>query len=371
MQIHNSMPFARLDGVKQLETVYAGFWLGAGNITRRAHSIGTAYLAGKIGKTLRLPGEAVSELRIAGLLHDVGHPAFSHALEPFVVREFGIDHEGMSNVLLRKYGIDRLLEANGFSYDRILSYINGQGIGVIITDWADRMDYLQRDSHHADVDRAVKNRIRYDLNKLQSLLRLREGQVCVKEEGIPYIEGYVDHRNYMFSEIYFFSSSMIAREMLRRGVEKAITQGVITRDDLYSIDEFLLQKMVSAGIFEALALDMRMVHIHSEYVVSVSFDALSMEGRAKVCDQNFLDAIRASICEIAEPERVFVMVTPRFEKPLRIKLLLDNGMIEDRSFLRTMPPGYRRFYVATYELSAAQNEEIKRITNSAIKTYLL
>jgi HD superfamily phosphohydrolase len=75
----NSSIFQRLRGIKQLalaNLVYPG-----AHHTRFEHCIGTMHLAGRIAKQLKLSTERIKILRLAGLLHDIGHGPFSHVSE--------------------------------------------------------------------------------------------------------------------------------------------------------------------------------------------------------------------------------------------------------------------------------------------------
>lgn len=92
----DSLPFQRLRKIKQLGNVHLVF---PGAIHNRfSHSIGVMHLAGKMFDALfssaderLLRDEKVIELRIivrlAGLLHDVGHGPFSHTFESCLKRD--------------------------------------------------------------------------------------------------------------------------------------------------------------------------------------------------------------------------------------------------------------------------------------------
>ena len=49
--------------------------------TRFEHSLGTMHLAHSLGTRLSLPREDQAHITVAGLLHDIGHGPFSHAIE--------------------------------------------------------------------------------------------------------------------------------------------------------------------------------------------------------------------------------------------------------------------------------------------------
>jgi len=79
-----SRPVQRLKGIKQLGLVDA-VYPGASH-TRFEHSLGTMYVAGLMASRLGLSREEVRKVRLAGLLHDLGHSAFSHAVEGVLSR---------------------------------------------------------------------------------------------------------------------------------------------------------------------------------------------------------------------------------------------------------------------------------------------
>ena len=83
LNIINTIVFQRLHNIKQLGT---GFLVYPGAThTRFAHSLGTLCIMGKLAQSLKksgiIDGDAVEKLRLAALLHDVGHYPFSHVLE--------------------------------------------------------------------------------------------------------------------------------------------------------------------------------------------------------------------------------------------------------------------------------------------------
>ncbi|ODM96652.1 Deoxynucleoside triphosphate triphosphohydrolase SAMHD1 [Orchesella cincta] len=110
----NTPQFQRLRNLKQLGLCYYVYPSAAHN--RFEHCIGTSYLAGKYGKTLRknqpelnITDTDILCLYLGGLCHDLGHGPFSHSFECFVhsVGFPNYSHETMSLRML-----DYLIEGN-------------------------------------------------------------------------------------------------------------------------------------------------------------------------------------------------------------------------------------------------------------------
>jgi len=84
----DSYPFQRLRRLRQLagsEFVYSG-----ANHTRFEHCIGVMHLAGKLSENQNLSqylsDDEIQIVRMASLLHDVGHGPFSHIFEYLLVK---------------------------------------------------------------------------------------------------------------------------------------------------------------------------------------------------------------------------------------------------------------------------------------------
>src|SRR5262245_34840580 len=84
-----TLVFQRLRNIKQLGLAH--FIFPSADYSRLSHSIGGCHTAGLMATALKehVPGltdHDVVECRLAGLLHDIGHLPFSHALERVLQR---------------------------------------------------------------------------------------------------------------------------------------------------------------------------------------------------------------------------------------------------------------------------------------------
>ena len=78
-QIIESLYFKRLQSIKQLSVVN---WVFPGSEhTRFIHSLGVMHIADKIAVSLDLTYKERKIVRLAGLLHDIGHYPLSHVCE--------------------------------------------------------------------------------------------------------------------------------------------------------------------------------------------------------------------------------------------------------------------------------------------------
>src|SRR3990172_3717353 len=85
--IINTPEMARLRRIQQLGLADLAF--PGANHTRFEHSLGTLFIADKIAKALGIPEEDIVKVRLAALLHDIGHSAFSHVVESVLKRNPG------------------------------------------------------------------------------------------------------------------------------------------------------------------------------------------------------------------------------------------------------------------------------------------
>jgi len=78
----DTVEMQRLHRIKQLGFSYL-VYPGA-NHTRFEHSLGTYHLMNLILDRFAIAREREQELRVASLIHDVGHGPYSHVIEPLI-----------------------------------------------------------------------------------------------------------------------------------------------------------------------------------------------------------------------------------------------------------------------------------------------
>jgi uncharacterized protein len=253
-EIISQPAFQRLRRIRQLawtDQVYPGAMH-----TRFEHSLGVMHTATLLYSAIRHASADVLQdelgykeeglnrdlqlVRLAALLHDVGHAPFSHASESLFPMENGtrFKHENYSAAIVRtelKSAIeDHPLNVTnyGFKAEDIAALLDGSTSAKQRLFWrdlidgqmdADRMDYLLRDSFHAGVQYG-----KYDLNRVVNTVRAIPGtrgrapRLGISEGGWHAAEGLVLARYFMFTQVYFHKARVAYDVHLRGALEELL-----------------------------------------------------------------------------------------------------------------------------------------------------
>lgn len=129
--------FQRLRGIKQAGPSALAYPFK--DVTRFEHSLGVHILLRRLG--------AGTKEQVAGLLHDISHTAFSHAVDFLVTSEEQDHHEGLKPEFLRRPDMVAALAAMGYTPD---DFFDDSVFPLLERPlpWlcADRLDYFFRDS---------------------------------------------------------------------------------------------------------------------------------------------------------------------------------------------------------------------------------
>lgn len=210
--------FQRLRRVSQMglsNLVYPG-----ANHTRFHHALGCLHLMQKTVSILRVKGINISEeeenaLCIAILLHDIGHGAFSHALEHSIVT--GITHEEISLKYMHKLNnefhgqLDLAIAVFTRKYHRVFLH---QLISSQLD--MDRLDYLKRDSFYTGV---AEGNISSD--RLIAMINVVNNELVIEKKGIYSVEKFLIARRLMYWQVYLHKTSIVAEHMLVKVLMRA------------------------------------------------------------------------------------------------------------------------------------------------------
>ncbi len=172
-KIINSAPYQRLRRIKQLSGGH--FVYPTAEHTRFGHCMGALHLASRLGEKLipsiGLDEGVIQEVRVAALLHDIGHGPFSHVFEEALVERRGENHEDITEWIIKESVLGDIINDDGLSSRKVADLVRGRwskkidsvpaGIVAGQID-VDKMDYLVRDSFYCgvsygliDVDRLI------------------------------------------------------------------------------------------------------------------------------------------------------------------------------------------------------------------------
>jgi uncharacterized protein len=218
--------FQRLRRIRQLGLAY--FAYQSAEHSRFTHSLGAFHLAGRMIAKLRLnyniPDKAQTAVRVAALLHDIGHGPFSHVVESIL----GFHHEEFTiqAVLSAETQIGKLLaDYSPELQQNVTQIIRGDfmphALGHLVSSQldVDRMDYLLRDSLMTGAKYGI-----YDLEWIIKSIEINEidDHLYISAPGIYAVEDYLQARYYMYRQVYFHRTLRSAEAVLRVLLKRAL-----------------------------------------------------------------------------------------------------------------------------------------------------
>ena len=210
--------FQRLRRITQMgfsNLVYPG-----ANHTRFHHAIGCLYLMQKVVRVLRFKHVEISKeeengLYLAILLHDIGHGAFSHALEHSIVD--GITHEEISLLFMKKLNeeFDGKLSLaisifEGKYHRNFMNQLISSQLDI------DRLDYLNRDSFYTGV---TEGNIASD--RLITMMNVKNDALVIEQKGIYSVEKFLISRRLMYWQVYLHKTGLVAEHILMKILKRA------------------------------------------------------------------------------------------------------------------------------------------------------
>ncbi|NVM28300.1 MAG: HD domain-containing protein [Candidatus Helarchaeota archaeon] len=225
-QIIDSYPFQRLRRIRQLagsEYVYP-----TATHVRFAHCLGVMHLAEQLimnlAKSIEVTEELVNRIKIAALLHDVGHGPFSHIFESVLINYLDKTHEDMTTWIIAESELAGIIEKQGLDPIEISKLAVGKlptsdqnYLNQIIASAVDvdSMDYIVRDSHFSGAEYSA------DIFRLIYTMDVFEGDLAVNLSALSTLEAFLLARYESFKSIYFHKTSRAVQIMLEQALDKA------------------------------------------------------------------------------------------------------------------------------------------------------
>jgi HD superfamily phosphohydrolase len=250
----DSYPVQRLHRLRQLagaEYVYPG-----ANHTRFEHSIGVMYLAGRVVEnpyiSQLVSEDEIATVRIAGLLHDVGHGPFSHVFEQLLEKELDKTHEDITTWIIKNSELKDVLKKNGCKPDDVSKLAVGKlhrpgkaFLDQIISSAVDvdKQDFVVRDTHHTGAEYGF-----IDIFRLIHTLDVMEGNLAVDVGALSALESLIIARIESFKSIYFHRVGRAVQIMLALAMEKANTElgltSFKTAEEYLAMDDYTVWTML-------------------------------------------------------------------------------------------------------------------------------
>jgi hypothetical protein len=266
--------FQRLRRIKQLGFAYMVY--PNARHSRFEHSLGVMHMMSRVLESLRskskkvVPDGYFRKLRIAALLHDIGHYPYSHLMEKIdwdsarkyiskkgqneaketsATKEYP-KHERLGElVITERKDIKEKLKGNNIYPQDIAALVSGQHQSIPNLLNAsldvDRLDYLVRDSMNTGLPYG-KVDINYIVNNLELTAKK---EIVVRSKARSSIEHMLMGRYFMFNTVYMHKTVFAFEEVIRRIVLRLWWKGKI-----YKSGEDI-EKMARADSNDFLAFD--------------------------------------------------------------------------------------------------------------------
>ena len=211
--------FQRLRRISQLGLSYL-VYPGAEH-SRFQHALGCLHLMKKALSILENKGHIITSdektaVKIAILLHDIGHSPFSHALERTLIKN--ISHEDITLLYLHKFNeifdgkLSLAIKIFTDNYHKkFLNQLVSSQLDI------DRLDYLKRDSFFTGV---AEGNIGVD--RIINMLNVENDMLVIEEKGIYSIEKFLLARRLMYWQVYLHKTVLSSEFMLIKLIQRAV-----------------------------------------------------------------------------------------------------------------------------------------------------
>lgn len=223
--------------LRQIHQLQSTWWVyPAAEHTRFQHVMGVMHMAGKFAQALypslsevckgKVPSAALVEelMRMAGLLHDVGHGPFGHFFDAEYLEQYGITHEDIGQAIILKrlgpklralrrgpsgpFGKGESVNPRDVAYlikrptagrrdrnPRWLQLLRPLFSGIYTVD---NLDYVMRDAYMAGIGTTPVNVERLLYYTFYSPLGL-----TLHENGLTTLRHFVEARRYLYENLYY------------------------------------------------------------------------------------------------------------------------------------------------------------------------
>jgi uncharacterized protein len=247
-----------LQRLRRIHQLQSAWWVfPGGEHSRFQHALGAMHLSGEWGRRLYpnlaalhpgLPSPACVEetLRVAGLLHDVGHGPFGHFFDQNFLDRFGVDHEVIGRTLIQGELAPTIaaLDASPGGRFEAGERIDPRWVAELIAEaalegppvpaWvkslkpvlngmytADNLDYVPRDAYMCGVKVGP-----VDIERLLHYTFLDRDGMLLHQHGAQALLLFLNARLYLYNNIYYHRTvrriDLHMREIFRETIDRIL-----------------------------------------------------------------------------------------------------------------------------------------------------
>jgi uncharacterized protein len=327
-ELFDSAVFQRLRRIRQLSGAHLVY--PSAQHSRFEHSLGTMHVAGFAAESLLAKGyiksiDSIQELRLAALLHDIGHGPFSHLFEEILDAKSKLNHEYIGKKIISKTQISDILEKHGYNSGRVCKLSFGESrikfFNEIIAGAlsADIMDYLPRDGLFTGAEYG-----NIDYHRLISSFEVvSNAHLAINRSALYSFESMLISRYEMFKAVYFHKTVRSAEVMLLHSMRLANDQLNLTDTELTNYlsltDDTTLEKIISLRANNKSAVKLAEDYVNRRLLKCVYEKFLNRSDSSfRKMDMHTLQYLASQIEERAnvEQESVFVDASRASSMPL-------------------------------------------------------
>jgi uncharacterized protein len=252
LELINSKPVQRLRGIYNSPIVYSvSPWK---DFTRYEHSLGAMLC-------LRIKGASVEE-QIAGLLHDVPHTAFSHAVDFVFNDEKHAFHERFHEKIIKNSFIPKILEKHGFGVERVLDDKNFTLLEKDLPDLcADRIDYtlrefVCRDKNFDEVQEYIKHIV------IHNKVFVFDEKTIAKKFSEKFLE---------MIQNWGGPEDLATQQIIVETLKIGLKENIIVQEDLFTTDQEVIDKLKASHnkeieeLFGLLSTDLKVINDPADF----------------------------------------------------------------------------------------------------------
>lgn len=306
LKIIDSPIFQRLRRIRQLSGAHLTY-PGAQH-SRFEHSLGVMHIAGQTAVALNekgfLSSDQIYDIRIAALLHDVGHGPFSHLFEEVLQIKKKTSHEEIGKKIILHSEIGDTLSKSSVNKKLITKLAFGDSkyrfVNEIISGSlsADMMDYLQRDGYFTGAEHA-----KIDHQRIIQSLDVYKSKLALDRSALYSFESMILSRYQMFKAVYFHKTVRSAEVMMLESIRLADDECNFTSlnlDDYVNMtDEFVVAQILGlpertdelrrAKKFAADYQNRRLLKCVFEKIMTDKFEKTQDQIRSKIAKKSRVD----------------------------------------------------------------------------------